>query len=91
MSMKKFKDKKNRLRRRRRRRQINHKISVPKIFIYNKLKEKLNWTPSRKDSAFSSQGDKSRDLRTKDIHIQLGASPLAVRVITGPLRDIVGA
>ena len=73
--MKKFEDKKNRLRRHRRhrrhrRRQIKHKISVPKIFIYNKLKEKLNWTPSRKVFAFSSQGDKTRDLRGIDIHIQ---------------------
>ena len=62
MSMKKFKDKKNRLRRRRHRRrrhrQIKLQISVPKIFIYNKLKEKLNWTPGRKDFAFPSQGDK---------------------------------
>ena len=59
MSMKKFKDKKNRLhrrrrRRRRRRRQIKREISVPKIFIYNKLKEKLNWTPREE----TSQGDK---------------------------------
>ena len=59
MTMKKFKDTKNRLhRRRRRRRQIKCEISVPKIFIYNQLKEKLNWTPSRKVFAFSSQGDK---------------------------------
>ena len=65
--MKKFKDQKKRLRRRR---QINHKISVPYIFLYSKLKEKLNWTPSRKDSAFSSQWDKPQDLRTIDILIQ---------------------
>ena len=59
MSMKKFKDKKNRLRRHRhRRRQIKREISVPKIFIYNKLKEKLNWTPSRKDFAFPPRGIK---------------------------------
>ena len=55
MSMKKFKDKKKRLRRRRRR-QIKHEISVPKIFIYNKLKEKLNWTPSRKPLRFFLPG-----------------------------------
>ena len=66
MSMKKFKDKKNGFvvkktassSKKRLHRQIKHEISVPKIFIYNKLKEKLNWTPSRKDFAFSSQGDK---------------------------------
>ena len=39
MSMKKFKDKKNRLRRPRRR-QIKREISVPKIFIYNKQGDK---------------------------------------------------
>ena len=69
MSMKKFKDKKKRLRRRRRRhrrhrrhrrrRQINHKISVPKIFLYNKLKEKLNWTPVGKTSFFPPRGIKN--------------------------------
>ena len=61
MSMKKFKDKKKRLRRRRRhRRQINHKISVPKIFLYNKLKEKLNWTPVGKTSFFPPRGIKPK-------------------------------
>ena len=44
MSMKKFQDKKSRPRRCRHRHQIKHKISGVEIFIYNKLKEKLNWT-----------------------------------------------
>ena len=62
MSMKKFKDKKKRLRR-----QIKHEISVPKIFIYNKLKEKLNWTPSRKDFAFPPRGINSPMITSQNI------------------------
>ena len=54
MSMKKFKDKKKRLRRHR---QIKPKISVPKIFIYNKLKEN-SIGPHRGNVPFPSLGDK---------------------------------